>query len=168
MAVTEGMNNAWRTFTLFLKHHGHPGICLSRKDLTFGGDHTEGAPRRGGVCMPRQLGEEIQEDWAKAEGICWVQDIWAQNRTAFLGVRKAWLDNPGSSRLDPQSPCPRITEHGTNTQRALDYTQIPRQCLLSLEPFWCCCGMQPRPKDESKITFSERCFVGAEQMRGAS
>ena len=45
MAVTEGMNNARRTVTLFLKHHGHPGICLSRRDLTFGGENTGGEPR---------------------------------------------------------------------------------------------------------------------------
>lgn len=45
-------------------------------------------------------------------GLRQVQDIAASNRTVLLGaywVRKVWFDDPGLSRLDPQSPRPRIT-----------------------------------------------------------
>ena len=43
--MTEGMNTAWRLLTLSLKSHGHPGIQLSAKDLTCGGDDAGEATR---------------------------------------------------------------------------------------------------------------------------
>lgn len=65
MAVTVGMSNAWRMLTLFQKHHGHPGICLSRRDLTFGDDSTGREPRadrRRRSGLGSRLGKEIHED----------------------------------------------------------------------------------------------------------
>ena len=74
-----------------------------------------------------------QASWRRTfrkTGISEVQDIKASNRTTKLGaygVRKAELDDSGSSRLDPQFHGSRNQKAGANPQKALERSQVPRQ-----------------------------------------